>query len=62
MILSNAAADSAIAQPCLGPGVEKPNPGNDGTTTWKASSARPPYASGSTSGPIILVDSTNELG
>ena len=62
MIWSNAAADSRIAQPGRVTGVEKPNPGSDGMTTWNASSARPPCASGSTSGPIIRVDSTNELG
>ena len=51
-----------MAQPGCVTGVENPKPGSDGTTTWNASSARPPCASGSTSGPIIRVDSTNELG
>ena len=62
MIWSNAAAAPLIPRPGRVAGVEKPNPGSDGMTTWNASSGRPPCASGSTSGPIILVNSTNELG
>src|SRR6266511_1172718 len=62
MIWSNAVAVRWTFQPGELSGVEKPNPGGDGMTTWKASSARPPCAAGSTSGPIIRVNSTNELG
>ncbi len=62
MIWSNARAVRATSQPGALSGVENPNPGIDGMTTWKASSARPPCATGSTSGPIIRVNSTNELG
>ncbi len=62
MIRSKADADSLIAQPGALTGVENPNPGSEGTTTWNASSGLPPCATGSTSGPIIRVASTNELG
>ena len=41
---------------------EKPNPGSDGHTTWKASSARPPCAVGSVSGPMTLPNSTTDPG
>src|SRR5690606_6311291 len=43
-------------------GVLKPNPGIEGMTTWKASSARPPWATGSVSGPIMSRKSRNEPG
>jgi hypothetical protein len=41
---------------------EKPNPGSDGATTWKASAASPPWAVGSVSGSITLWNSTIEPG
>ena len=41
---------------------EKPKPGKDGMTTSKASSARPPCAVGSVSGPMILSCSMTEPG
>ena len=41
---------------------ENPKPGRDGMTTSKASSARPPYAVGSVSGPIALICSKTEPG
>ena len=34
----------------------------DGATTWKASSARPPWATGSVRGPMIFVNSAMEPG
>ena len=41
---------------------EKPKPGNDGATTWKASSARPPCAVGLVNGSMILKNSITEPG
>jgi hypothetical protein len=41
---------------------EKPKPGIDGITTLKLSSTRPPYATGSVSGPITFSYSMIELG
>src|ERR687887_109825 len=41
---------------------EKPWPGSDGRTRWKASSARPPSAVGSVSGPMTSSSSTTEPG
>ena len=41
---------------------EKPKPGRDGITTSKASSALPPCAVGSVSGPMILICSKTEPG
>jgi hypothetical protein len=62
MIASKARAVRATSQPGDPSGVENPKPGIDGMTTWNASSARPPCPTGSTRGPIIRVNSTNELG
>ena len=42
--------------------AEKPKPGSDGQTTWKASAALPPCAVGSVSGPMTLWNSTTEPG
>jgi hypothetical protein len=53
MSVSKARATRARVQPRSVTGVLNPNPGREGTTTWKASSARPPCATGSTSGPIM---------
>ena len=39
MIWSNAAAARLMPRPVRVAGVEKPNPGSDGMTTWNASSA-----------------------
>ena len=61
----SAAFTSAI---CSGPNPgdrglsEKPYPGIDGATTWNASSASPPWATGSVNGPMILVNSAIEPG
>ena len=41
---------------------EKAKPGSDGQITWNASSALPPCAVGSTSGPMTLWNSTIEPG
>ena len=41
---------------------EKPKPGSDIATTWKASAAVPPCAAGSVSGPMIFVNSAIEPG
>ncbi len=41
---------------------EKPKPGIDGSTRCTASSALPPCATGSVSGPTTCANSTNELG
>ncbi len=62
MISSNASPVRCRPQPGDVVGVENPKPGSDGMTTWNASSRRPPCDSGSTSGPIIRLNSTNELG
>ena len=51
-----------VFQPAWTTGVLNPNPGIEGTTTWNASSARPPCASGSVSGPIMSRNSANEPG
>src|SRR5215217_9678197 len=39
-----------------------PKPGIDGATTWKASAATPPWETGSVRGPIMVRNSTTELG
>ncbi len=66
MRVSYACATAAIVQsppPGAGAiGVLKPKPGIDGTTTWNASSARPPCATGSVSGPMRSRNSANEPG
>ena len=41
---------------------EKPWPGSDGMTTWNASSAVPPCAVGSVSGPMTFICSMIEPG
>ena len=41
---------------------ENPNPGSDGITTSNASSAEPPWATGSVSGPMSRKKSMTELG
>ena len=55
-------ATRAIVQPAPFTGVLNPKPGIDGITTWKASSALPPCASGSVSGSIMSRKSRNEPG
>ena len=40
----------------------KPNPGSDGHTTWNASDADPPWATGSVSGPMTFRNSSTEPG
>ena len=42
--------------------AEKPKPGSEGQTTWKASAGLPPCATGSTSGAITFWNSTIEPG
>jgi hypothetical protein len=42
--------------------VEKPKPGSDGATTWKASAGSPPWRAGLVSGPMMLMNSTIEPG
>src|SRR5262245_28207670 len=41
---------------------EKANPGKDGATTWKASSARPPWAFGFVKGSMTLRNSSTDPG
>src|SRR5262245_57289014 len=41
---------------------ENAKPGNEGATTWKASSAWPPWAAGFVKGPMILKNSITEPG
>ncbi|MFC5140121.1 hypothetical protein ACFPK1_17905 [Actinomycetospora rhizophila] len=55
-------ATRAIVQPRSATGVENPNPGIDGTTTEKASCARPPWATGSVSGPMTSRNSAKDPG
>jgi hypothetical protein len=50
------------SQPVVVGRAENPNPGSDGTTTSKASSASPPWAVGSLSGPSTFSISTIEPG
>ncbi len=50
------------SQPVLVGLPENPYPGRDGITTSNASSALPPYAVGSVSGPITFSISTTEPG
>ena len=58
----NARATRGTFQPRVRVTSEKPYPGSDGTTTWKASSARPPCASGAVSRGITSRNSTTEPG
>ncbi len=60
--MSNIAATFASVKPGSSTAGLKPKPGTDGITTEKASSARPPWATGSTSGPIMSRKSTNDPG
>ena len=62
MRVSYVRATRAIVQPRSATGVENPKPGIDGTTTENASCARPPWATGSVSGPIMSRNSANEPG
>jgi hypothetical protein len=41
---------------------ENPNPGSEGTITWKASLALPPWAMGAVSGPITFENLRTEPG
>ena len=43
-------------------GVEKPNPGSDGTITSNASAGSPPYDAGSASGSITFDQCQNVHG
>ncbi len=52
----------SMPQPVVVGLAEKPKPGRDGQTTWKASAGSPPYFTGSTSGSITLWNSTIEPG
>jgi hypothetical protein len=56
---AGAQADAGMGQPAVQILVDG-EPGIDGTTTWNASSALPPCAVGSASGPITLSSSTIE--
>ncbi len=60
--MSNVRATRAIVQPRSTSGVLKPKPGIDGMTTENASSALPPWATGSVSGPIMSRKSMIEPG
>src|SRR5215204_3785986 len=51
-----------MSQPVCRTGTENPKPGSEGATTWKASAGSPPWARGSVSGPMMLRNSTTELG
>ena len=50
------------SQPTPAGSAENPYPGIDGSTTWNASSARPPCAAGSVSGPTVSSSSITEPG
>jgi hypothetical protein len=56
------ARDAAGIPADLGRLAEKPEPGRDGNTRSKASSARPPWAVGSVSGPTTSSSSITEPG
>lgn len=62
MRVAQAAAMRALVQPVVSGRSEKPNPGSEGTTTWKASCGLPPCAVGSVRGPIAFTNSTKEPG
>ncbi len=51
-----------MVQPWSVTGVLNAKPGIDGTTTENASSALPPWATGSVRGPIMSRKSTNDPG
>ena len=57
-----ATAMRPMSQPGLVGLSEKPNPGMEGTTTWKASAGDPPCATGSVSGPITSRNSNTDPG
>src|SRR3954463_12074858 len=59
---AQACAMRSGSQPVLVGLPENPYPGNDGITTLKASSAAPPNAVGSVSGPMTLRSSITEPG
>ena len=59
---ANAAVVRPTSQPASLSGVEKPKPGSDGTTRWKASRGSPPYDAGSDSGPSRSRNSATEPG
>ena len=62
MRVSHASAIRTWSQPGPDSGVEKPDPGNDGATTWKASAGSPACRAGSVSGPTRSRRSSTEPG
>ena len=62
MSTPNASPIRLGAQPVVGAGPEKPNPGRDGATTWNASAGSPPCARGSVSGPTTSRNSAIDPG
>ncbi|MDT4849130.1 hypothetical protein FQZ97_832410 [compost metagenome] len=62
MSASQARATRSGFQPVLLGFSEKPNPGMDGRTRWKASSAVPPWAVGSVKGPMVFSNSKTDPG
>ena len=62
MSVSHASAIRATFQPGPAGLSEKPKPGMEGITTWNASAASPPCATGSVSGPISCRNSRTEPG
>src|SRR5262249_5081515 len=62
MSSAHAFAVRPSSQPSSDGSPESPYPGTDGSTRWKASSALPPCAVGSVSGPIVSRGSITEPG
>ena len=62
--MSSAQARAVLSrsQPISTGSPEKPYPGREGSTRWKASSALPPCAVGSVSGPTESINSITEPG
>ena len=62
MSSAQALAVRTRSQPTSAGSPEKPYPGSEGSTRWKASSALPPCAVGSVSGPTESIISMTEPG
>src|SRR3954462_2204453 len=62
MSSAQALAVRTRSQPTSAGSPEKPYPGREGSTRWKASSALPPCAVGSVSGPTESIISMTEPG
>ena len=62
MSLATTPATLSTLMPRWWAGPEKPYPGIDGKTRWNASSALPPWPTGSVSGPITSMNSYTDPG